>query len=486
MKLNYSEYEMSSHEKYYARRRNNKYVTFDQFNNGVSFQAEEKTLNIQVTNSNEFGYQYMFSEVSDEAKSHHIPTPEDDETRELFDEWNKENEIYKKQFADKFNIIFNESDPNLPAKIEEIPYNNVLSNTEITVQLGEGIIDFIYADIENKAKEIAETLQIEAFLRSLAKDVSTEDVHIFKNGEEEDFYLYERYESTMLEFKSLIYSSLYSTIFPPVFLDEKEKLKSLNIYYSYLKMLQKDYQEMIEFCFDEDFYPDVLGKLYPFERYNFFRSIKGYPVSSERNEMFVINPRVRRGEKMPYGMPSSEIIARLTGHIERTEQLHEFCEKYNMEEKMVEAHVQFPAFIGIRYAVNNLSDMLELEFTKMLESNIKFKKCKRCGKYFIMKGNYDTNYCDRIAEGETRNCQELAAQENYKAKIADDKAIPIYNKYYKRYAARVKVRQIKEADFKKWKYQAMSKRDECSNGVITPDEYIEWMEAAFPNRTPKK
>ena len=32
----------------------------------------------------------------------------------------------------------------------------------------------------------------------------------------------------------------------------------------------------------------------------------------------------------------------------------------------------------------------------------------------------------------------------------------------------------------------MSKRDECSNGFITPDEYIEWMEAAFPNRTPKK
>ena len=47
-------------------------------------------------------------------------------------------------------------------------------------------------------------------------------------------------------------------------------------------------------------------------------------------------------------------------------------------------------------------------------------KCKRCGKYFIMKGNYDTKYCSRIAEGETRSCQELAAIDNYKAKIADD------------------------------------------------------------------
>ena len=64
-------------------------------------------------------------------------------------------------------------------------------------------------------------------------------------------------------------------------------------------------------------------------------------------------------------------------------------------------------------------------------------------------------------------------------------AIPIYNKYYKRYSARVKVRQIKEADFKKWKYQAMSKRDDCTDGIITPEEFTEWMENSFPNRKPK-
>jgi len=88
-----------------------------------------------------------------------------------------------------------------------------------------------------------------------------------------------------------------------------------------------------------------------------------------------------------------------------------------------------------------------------------------------------------VAEGETRNCQEFAAIENYKAKIADDKAIPIYNKYYKRYAARLKVKQIKEADFKHWKHETMSKREECSADTVAPEEYTEWMEAAFPNRT---
>ena len=65
-----------------------------------------------------------------------------------------------------------------------------------------------------------------------------------------------------------------------------------------------------------------------------------------------------------------------------------------------------------------------------------------------MKGKYDTRYCDRVAEGESRSCQEIAAAENYKVKHADDRATAIYSKYYKRYSASVKVRQIKEADFK--------------------------------------
>lgn len=69
--------------------------------------------------------------------------------------------------------------------------------------------------------------------------------------------------------------------------------------------------------------------------------------------------------------------------------------------------------------------------------------------------------------------------------MADNAAIPLYQKYYKRYAARVRVRQIKEPDFKKWKYQAMTKRDECSDGKITLAEFEEWLEGSFPNRKKK-
>jgi hypothetical protein len=189
---------------------------------------------------------------------------------------------------------------------------------------------------------------------------------------------------------------------------------------------------------------------------------------------------------MPFGYNIELVKQRMALKIDTTSnEYREFEEKYCKKNKLVDVVLKIPSCIGVQYVCSSIYEMLELEFTKMLESNIRLRKCKRCGKYFIMKGNYDTNYCDRVAEGQTRSCQDLAAQENYKAKAAENPALPIYSKYYKRYAARVRSRQIKEADFKKWKFQALAKRDECSDGKITVEEYVAWMEGCFPNRTPK-
>ena len=121
----------------------------------------------------------------------------------------------------------------------------------------------------------------------------------------------------------------------------------------------------------------------------------------------------------------------------------------------------------------------------LIEYGVKLKRCERCGQFFTVKGNYDARYCNRIHFGEIRTCRDLAAEENYKNKMAENKALPIYRKYYRRYSARVKVNQIKQPDFKKWKYAALTKRDDCSNGKITVEKYIDWNEAYFPNRKRK-
>lgn len=191
------------------------------------------------------------------------------------------------------------------------------------------------------------------------------------------------------------------------------------------------------------------------------------------------------GCKMPYGMTTDEFVERPGTEIEATEQHINFAEKFNVDIDELKSLIRFPHFINTNYEFRFVADILDLEFTKMLEQDIRFRKCKRCGKYFIMKGNYNTNYCNRIAKGETRNCQDIMAFENYKKKTADNAAIKIYNKYYKRYSARVKAHTILEDDFKKWKYEAMTKRNESMDGKLTEEDFISWMESCFPNRNRK-
>lgn len=192
-----------------------------------------------------------------------------------------------------------------------------------------------------------------------------------------------------------------------------------------------------------------------------------------------------QGKDMPFGMTTEQLCQRFADKPKVTEQHKELAEKYNMNAENLAYRVTMPSFININYEVSSVMEMLELEFTKMLALNIRFRKCKRCGRYFIMKGNYDTNYCDRIAEGETKNCQDIMAMENYKKKMADNAAITIYNKYYKRYFARVKAHTILEDDFKKWKYEAIVKRDQYFDGIITNEEFTAWLDSCFLNRTRK-
>lgn len=91
----------------------------------------------------------------------------------------------------------------------------------------------------------------------------------------EDFLAYER---TFSDLKDVAYASLYTAICPPLFTDDRVREKEkLQWYGNYILELQKEFLEMIEFCFDEGFYPEVLGGLYPSERLYLYRQSKNLP-----------------------------------------------------------------------------------------------------------------------------------------------------------------------------------------------------------------
>ena len=506
MERDYSKYQPTEYEKYRMLRSNNRLVTFDQITHFAHFSSSDKTVTIHVSPKYEFMnmYEWIEDEGTEEQLKkfiwEHTLTEEQlgKDPKHVMEEDIAKQKKYLDSFCARYDIermIFENNESNFYAEhpeLQYVPLHNVLSGSDITIPLGEGILDFVYADFAPGYKDAS-------FMHELFYNLRKE--HYQKHGSlpavkkekrppetinnQLDLVLKDYYEYFFScdDTRKITSVSLYTAVCPPVNARSADTYPALKRYYQYLRALQNEYLEIIKICFDEDYYPELLGNLSPTERYYTYRLAKGFPSSIDRKEevYLALAPPV---DKKTHRFDLAAFDKRLYAEYPE-EPIEKLAAELNTSKHKIFHGLHGTRRITIRYRFSSTEDILELELSKMLENDIRFRKCKRCGKYFIMKGNYDTRFCDRIADGETRSCQELAAQENYKKKMAENKALPIYSKYYKRYAARVKVRQIKESDFKKWKYEALVKRDECSAGQITAEEYVDWMEGCFPNRKRK-
>lgn len=361
------------------------------------------------------------------------------------------------------------SNPDLDSDESEIEVGRLIpfSGGSVDFSLGEGLLNFLYADFEAACNTDKLTFEEERETAPIQ----------FESEAEQKVFDYLCLAETVKHFRPVIHSSLYTMLFP-TFLKKRTK-KEFSAYLAYLKALQSRLMKLITFVFDEDYYPSVLKNLSVNQRYGLYCRANNCTARYEYQYIFDY-PELGQNPLSNYFSPSQFID--LENEQYENDELLDFCINHRILQEDLKSISALTYEPLTRFQCSCIEDILMFELWEMLTKSVRFRKCKRCGRYFIMKGNYDTNYCDRVAEGETRNCQELAAQENYKKKMADNAAIPLYQKYYKRYAARVRVRQIKEPDFKKWKYQAMTKRDECTDGKITLSEFEEWLEASFPNR----
>ena len=98
------------------------------------------------------------------------------------------------------------------------------------------------------------------------------------------------------------------------------------------------------------------------------------------------------------------------------------------------------------------------EFESLVKINAKMKRCKRCGKYFLLKGDYNTDYCDRILPGEKLSCKKANAISNRKKKVEEDIILKEYERAYKRNYARCTNHKISKEDFRIWADDAIQKR----------------------------
>lgn len=117
---------------------------------------------------------------------------------------------------------------------------------------------------------------------------------------------------------------------------------------------------------------------------------------------------------------------------------------------------------SFRYGCDSLHECLMEELYSLITLNVRVKKCKNCGKYFIPKGGYVTDYCDRIPNGENTTCKRIAAIKTRKQKVNDNPILREYQKAYKRMYARVTNKKITHDDFLVWSNKAAMERDRAA------------------------
>ena len=116
------------------------------------------------------------------------------------------------------------------------------------------------------------------------------------------------------------------------------------------------------------------------------------------------------------------------------------------------------------YYVSNVRDFFTLMAIFAIKEDKPIRKCKNCSQYFIPVSKRDEIYC--------LSCRDVS----YDQKIREDEILSSYRKIYKTQSAR-KTRnahrpQINER-FEHWKRIAISKRNDCKNGLITLAEIEE-------------
>lgn len=384
--------------------------------------------------------------------------PEIEDERELFDEdlsaQKNETDNFAYLYKERFNFDFTQQQ----MLCGNLKCYNYLSGATISFSLGEGLLNFCYADFD--------------FIKGerVFKDTASKLPELTHTAAE-DTELTRRidFKKTMASLSPLIYSAIYTAAFPPLFTELTTD--AFDDYVCYLKLLQREFLCLLTFCFDESFYPEVLGGQLPIERFGIYCDIFERPTLwTSTEQLFVTINHAEQGSLK---------------EVTLTKQHEEFAEAFGVDLRTLETLCTIPHSGELSYQCSSLLSMLQLEFSKLIESGLHLRKCNYCGKYFIVKGNYNGKNCDRITEN-NMTCQQLAAAKKHKEKTAT--AIPwkIYNKYYKRYFARNNVGTITDEAFKAWQRNATVMRDECLDGKTTEEDFLMWAHESFENRPFKK
>ena len=149
--------------------------------------------------------------------------------------------------------------------------------------------------------------------------------------------------------------------------------------------------------------------------------------------------------------------------------------KENDVKKIKSALLENKADIVEMVEIYTLDDLLSFELYHTLKSDLIIRRCKHCGEFFIVRGRIDTEYCDRVKDGESKPCTLIGATRSYWGSKEGDVVYTEFQKAYKRNHSRQRVGKMTQLEFYEWSEEARQKRDKCEAGNLSLTEFKAWL-----------
>ncbi|MBQ7895431.1 MAG: hypothetical protein IJ364_02605 [Oscillospiraceae bacterium] len=151
--------------------------------------------------------------------------------------------------------------------------------------------------------------------------------------------------------------------------------------------------------------------------------------------------------------------------------------KLEIEQHPSEEQLTEPFYTEVLYT-DSAKDLISFMLVNCIKHGIRFRKCKYCGKYFGIVGNYNTEYCSRkVFQAGGKTCKDLGSFRIYEQKLLENPVIREYKRSYKAHNARVSKGLMTRDEFNAWSLEARERRDMCLRGELDFDEFIAWLES---------
>ena len=123
---------------------------------------------------------------------------------------------------------------------------------------------------------------------------------------------------------------------------------------------------------------------------------------------------------------------------------------------------------------DSIYDLVDYHLKECVRRGVKLRKCKNCGRYFVVSGHGGAEYCDRPFNG-GRTCKETGAVRVWTIKHNEDELFREYRREYKKRFARIRTGRTTKEQFYAWSEQAREKKEACETGKLPRAEFIEWL-----------